>query len=604
MADQNHTAYEVRRPLASHATLRTEEVIFESVDPTPRRSAVFVAHGMGQQIPFQTLDQIALGLRRQDPRWDEKKPDQVPGAARTVESEPGQPFQRLELQLEDSQRGAHEVHVYEAYWAPLTEGNVTLRDTMRFLLDGGLNGLLNQGTFKRWLFGTYQPFPIPVRTVFYLLVAIAVVAALIVLNTTIGLVAAGRSVLASPPHWLSNGLFADLTTMFNFVVAWMVAFGLCLGASKLLRRPGIPPVAQHAWGAVTAVFFMSALFVTIGAGGAVPVLLYGHLKDTGNPGLEIWKFLVDPNHVKIFNLGFDWAAIILLACVLILALGWTAFRLLRSAAREMREDRRGRWWTFVVAAAFVAIVAGLIVEGRAFWSYFQSTSNLEASDGGLMAIAFRGLSWPILIFASAFIRKFLVQYLGDVAVYVTSNKLDRFYKLRQEIKAVALNALRAVYQQKDESHYDQVIVVGHSLGSVIVYDALNAMINEDMLNGGSLDVAGRTPMLVTFASPLDKLAFLFALQKNKTDEAREALAASLQPLVESYDFRPKRWINIYSPWDIIGGKILFYDSPDYLADPKAVVNWIDPKATTLLAAHTEFWDDPLLYKTIFRQVTA
>jgi hypothetical protein len=603
LADQDHTAYAVKRPLASHAAVRTDEVIFESVDPKPRRSAVFVAHGMGQQIPFQTLDQIALGLRRQDPRWDEKKPENVRGAARTVESQPGQPFQRLELQLEDAQGGSHEVHVYEAYWAPLTEGNVTLRDTMRFLLDGGLNGL-HQGTFKRWLFGTYRPFPIPVRTVFYLLVAMAVVAALIVLNTTIGLVAAGRSVLASPPHWLSNGLFADLTTMFNLVVIWMVAFGLCLVISKGLRGLKVPLVAQHAWGAVATLFFISALFVTIGAGGAVPVLLYGHLKDQGTPGREIWKVLFDPRAVETFNDRFDWWTLRLLAFILIAAVAWTAFRLLRSAVREMREDRTGRLWTLVVTVAFAAIVFGLIVEGRTFWSYFQSASNQERSDGGLMATALKGLAWPILIFASAFIRKFLVQYLGDVAVYVTSNKLDRFYKLRQEIKAVALNALRAVYQQKDESHYDQVIVVGHSLGSVIVYDALNAMVNEDMLNGDALGVVDRTPMLVTFASPLDKLAFLFALQKNKTDEAREALAASLQPLVESYEFRPKRWINIYSPWDIIGGRILFYDPPDGPADPKAVVNRIDPKATTLLAAHTEFWDDPLLYETIFQQVTA
>lgn len=473
---------------------------------------------------------------------------------------------------------------------------------MRLLLGGGFNGLANLGTFKRWLFGKYQSFSIPVRTVFYLLVAVAVVAALIVLNTTIGLVAAGRSVLTSQPAWLTNSLFADLTTAFNFVVVWMALFGACLAAAKALRHFKAPSGVRHLWGILTLLFFVSALFVVIGAGGAVPVLLYGHLKDEG--GKEIWKTMLGDATVDGFNLFF---LLIpgLLALAALLALGWTVFRLLHSALREVRENRQGRSKTLLVSTAFAAIVAGLVAEGWAFWSYFQGSVQDSLQDSPL-AIALRGLSWPILVGASAFIRKFLVQYLGDVAVYVTSNKLDRFCKIRQEIKDTVRSALEDVYQHREEDGggYDQVVVVGHSLGSVIVYDALNRLINEDILNGISLGVVGRTPLLVTFGSPLDKLAFLFALQKNKTDEAREALAASTQPLLlENYDFRPKRWVNIYSPWDIIGGRLLFYDLPEENC-AKVVRNWSDPDATTLLAAHTEYWENPLLYDTIFRQVTS
>ncbi len=597
MADQapQHSAYKVSTPKGGPKSRATGE------SRGPRRSAVFVAHGMGQQIPFQTLDQVALGLRRRDSRWDEKEPERVPGVARTVENEPGKPFQRLELQLVSPSGSAHEVHVYESYWAPLTEGNVSLRDTMRLLVGGGFNGLAKLGTFKRWLFGKYQSFSIPVRTVFYLLVAVAVVAALIVLNTTIGLVAAGRSVLTSHPAWLTNSLLADLTTTFNFVVAWMALFGTSLAAAKALRHFKAPSGVRHLWATLTLLLFVGALFVVIGAGGAVPVLLYGHLKDEG--GQEIWKTMLGDAPVDGFNLFF---LLIpgLLALGALLALGWTVFRLLRSAVQEVRENRQGRSKTLLVSIAFAAIIAGLVAEGWAFWSYFQGSAHDSAQDSPL-AIALRGLSWPILVGASAFIRKFLVQYLGDVAVYVTSNKLDRFYKIRTEIKDVARSALQAVYQRQetDGGRYDQVVIVGHSLGSVIVYDALNALINEDTLNGATLGVVRRTPLLVTFGSPLDKLAFLFALQKNKTDEAREALAASVQPLLENYDFRPKRWVNIYSPWDIIGGRLLFYDLPEENR-AQVVRNLSDPDATTLLAAHTEYWEDPLLYETIFRQVTS
>ena len=33
------------------------------------------------------------------------------------------------------------VHIYEAYWAPLTEGQVTLRDVILFLFHAGFDGL-------------------------------------------------------------------------------------------------------------------------------------------------------------------------------------------------------------------------------------------------------------------------------------------------------------------------------------------------------------------------------------------------------------------------------------------------------------------------------
>ena len=60
--------------------------------------------------------------------------------------------------------------------------------------------------------------------------------------------------------------------------------------------------------------------------------------------------------------------------------------------------------------------------------------------------------------------------------------------------------------------------VGRSLGSVIVYDVLNRLVNEDEAIGCSLKVVARTPLLLTFGSPLDRTAFLFAVQRQNTGE--------------------------------------------------------------------------------------
>jgi hypothetical protein len=108
----------------------------------------------------------------------------------------------------------------------------------------------------------------------------------------------------------------------------------------------------------------------------------------------------------------------------------------------------------------------------------------------------------------------------------------------------------------------------------------------------------RTPLFLTFGSPLDKTAFIFGAQGHGTTEAREALAASVQPLIQGYEYRPESWINIYSPWDILGGKLDLYDLPK-ATDRRKVNNIEDPEATTLLMAHTEYWNDSLLVRTLY-----
>lgn len=101
-----------------------------------RKLAVFVTHGMGQQVPFATLDAVFERLRRLEP-YSSARPE-----AETVRLG-GQQMQRLVLRLPAHNR---EIHFYEGYWAPLTEGEVTLRDISAFLLRAGLNGILNSTT--------------------------------------------------------------------------------------------------------------------------------------------------------------------------------------------------------------------------------------------------------------------------------------------------------------------------------------------------------------------------------------------------------------------------------------------------------------------------
>jgi len=133
---------------------------------------------------------------------------------------------------------------------------------------------------------------------------------------------------------------------------------------------------------------------------------------------------------------------------------------------------------------------------------------------------------------------------------------------------------------------------------------LNRLINEEQLQRpGPSDVVRRTRLLLTFGSPLDKTAYIFSTQTGRINPIREALAASTQPLVQDYRFRGMSWINIYSPWDIISGALKYYDKRG-TASPPAIGNLLDPDATTLLAAHTEYWHNPLLRRVLAKALTS
>lgn len=554
--------------------------------PSHRKVAVFVAHGMGQQIPFQTLDQVAEGLRRRD--VDNAHQNGKP-IARTLKSG-DQWLRRIELQLKRDD-DAVEAHVYEAYWAPLTEGKISARGVIKFLAGAGNNGLKNSGgQFKRWLFDEYTEYPTPIRTVLYLLVALASVAALVEMNSAIAVVAAGRALLAQKPAWLTDGLFADLTTAFNAVVSTMALFAVFLGGAMAARKAGLPKVIRRIWSWLTVVAFAATVSIVILAGIAIAALFYGHVRGGAGPDARLWYGIFSQHAVDAFNRGFDWSAWHLTLVGIGMVAGWWIIKIGIGVFRDFRAPP-GRWLTLLVVAAFLILVAATIWMIAAFLEALKQVNGGKAAD-----VVAGGLAWPLLIAASAYIRTVLIQYLGDVAIYVTAHTLDAFNDVRKEIKSYVHAVAEAVYSAAE---YERVIVVGHSLGSVIIYDALNQLINEDESNANSMKIVERTHLLLTFGSPLDKTAFIFGMQANHTTEAREALAASGQPLIRAYNYRPKQWVNIYSPWDIISGSLGLYDSRD-VNDARRVQNIADPDATTLLVAHTEYWGNPLVFETIYQ----
>jgi hypothetical protein len=176
--------------------------------------------------------------------------------------------------------------------------------------------------------------------------------------------------------------------------------------------------------------------------------------------------------------------------------------------------------------------------------------------------------------------------------------------------------------------YERIVYLGHSLGSVIAYDTLNAMINiqaGSRHSGERNPVVHRTRALITFGSPLDKTAFLFRVQlklkwwqlnawRHALDNQgllRETMVSAVQPLITSYeDFRfiqsPMRginWINVWSSRDIISGSLDYYDDPKEPQNSlRHVQNLVDPDAWIPLAAHIQYWSKPTLRRVLYDEL--
>jgi hypothetical protein len=315
--------------------------------------------------------------------------------------------------------------------------------------------------------------------------------------------------------------------------------------------------------------------------------------------------------------GFS-TLIILMAAVLVAAT-MIARAYLQSSEQRLHGHGLFMFLSLLTFALNVLAFFGLVFilrgyfDGRTFPAWVNFLANLA-------------WVWPFLILFSAKVREILVQYVGDVAIYVRPNKLDRFDEVRSQIKEAARSvalALFTSYELKaeagaaDKFQYDKIALVGHSLGSVIAYDTLNRLMLDDWLCNGALKVAERTATMVTFGSPLNKTAFLFTIQGKDSLRIRERLACTVQPLIMSYPkFRWKlQWINVYSRNDIVSGCLKFYDLPGYQDKPAAhdppldptikrvrVKNIKDRDAAVPLVAHVAYWKNKTVWSALLSQI--
>ncbi|HVO56071.1 MAG TPA: hypothetical protein VMT51_00090 [Dongiaceae bacterium] len=579
------------------------------------KRAVWIVHGMGQQVPFETLDNLAQGLLlvAKDKLLPGSEPRVTAVKFKSASGGPSQVVERVELDVRDPEDPgkACQLHLYEAYWAPLTEGVAKTGDVIGFLLNGGFRGLLNSlRPFHRAMFppvvpagmeSGWQLFRIPKRAALEVLFTIGILASLLAINTVV--VAAGAAAAKLPGIWqLAASLpWENLAALASAIFAVALTFGVILFLGEMSKPPGL----KRAQRILISTLGWLGFGLTAGTimAGALLMLL-------GLKSADLLRFQ-PPVRASLQTI----ATLFLIGAAGLSLLALVVRGAKRSAGTELRGDGLLVFFFVLAFVLHLAVIPALIYFARHPLPSAEQLPACVPPAGRMMANLIASPLWvfPALIALTKLVRELLIQFPGDVAIYVDSNKLDRFDKVRKEIKQLALDSASSIYTALDENGefvYSKIAIVGHSLGSVIAYDTLNKLLNLDDLarspgaNQGPVGVAGRTCLLETFGSPLDKIAFFFTIQGQESFHIREQLAAVVQPLIQSYaKFRPQefRWINVRSGNDIISGPLTFYDLPGKPVPP-AVEDVTDPDAVVPIVAHTDYWKNKTVWMKLYERV--
>jgi hypothetical protein len=619
------------------------------------RTAVLIFHGMGQQVPYETMADLAYRVAE---RWPEA------GAHRkfvieTVPRRDGSPkpkdgtMARVRLEAgKDGPGDGKAIDFYESYWAPITEGKVGLFDSLSFLLSSGFRGILQsrKGSFDRVFWRSSRRFNLNgLKDAAYLTMAAALIAAVSMLGVSLlfllvshvfqhlGIVLLGGA--SNPEAWdwsLIAGMFDR--DLFRILQGELLFFMRC--AIFLLIFPAIPPLFKS---------LRRGGGIAVASAAGIAFLVY-HLASA----LIVWQGLDFGENANLFfqaaGLSRSQAAI---CSILILLQGLILGFSMLVAGKPWRSNVVNRFiWGNLLLFSGIAIVMGL-AELVSFWSHwgarlpfswegFFSEAALAERRTTAPGDPFAWLSRLLLVMYGAgglaallAVRHFLIQYAGDVAAYVNSHKVSKFNDIRRTIQDEAFKAACHVYA----SGYDRIILVAHSLGSLIAYDAYNRIVTESALFHPGWNPVEKTKLFLTFGSPLNKIAFIFRSQVRENG-VRELLASAKQPLLEeNHAYRPGMWVNVWSRNDIISGPLHFFDPGEirpadhsgWPAPPeftyteseqegvfpdsgysgsvelrsdaqerrcRPVIPLIDPEANLPIVAHTQYWKNGLIYDVI------
>jgi hypothetical protein len=591
----------------------------------PKRTAVLVLHGIGAQKPYETLDQFARGLLGYFRRPQSHEPPLTEADGLSA-----QPTQEIRLRQHKANPNTNEkdwtqafvriritsrprdvIDVYEYYWAPVITDRVSALQSLAFLIGAGLSPFqylrdnltvinrahasASRGNKLSWLFFALCREVYRMLFIFIPLIALALgLYWLLASSVADHLVPGKRGVfsylLLQPPLDISQAVHLA-SAVVRFLLLGMCAIFLFqefFAGAQGNPSEKSPPIYT---GFIVTLF--AALIV-------VPRFLQGHLHLIA--------------HARDFlHLPFRSQAAYGTFVFVILVGASFCSKIFRSAwKRAGKALGRHRALIFI---AFL-LIAILVM----FCSILQIRPSLAQAIDLLTLPTF--LNWPAVILYAflalvAYIgQKVLTSAIGCLAVYLGADDLSKNFAARSQILHECTTMLLDLLVGRDETgkpneewSYDEVLVAGHSLGSVIAYDSLSQLIVRDLakdpaIKGVPLE---KVKGLLTFGCPLNKVVYFFRTRTNLRTSVlsqilytlhsfrlRTPLPPQANPAIAVPHPFPEKipfaldflWYNAYSPFDIISGRMQFYNADLDVPVERGVTPW---------TAHLSYWENDDLY---------
>jgi len=160
------------------------------------------------------------------------------------------------------------------------------------------------------------------------------------------------------------------------------------------------------------------------------------------------------------------------------------------------------------------------------------------STVALLIVTLKGLAW------------WVEHYLGDVMIYATQNANAVTFEAREKATELVSEKLEALL---DDEKLERVIVVAHSLGSVIATNAIRRTYNR---RNGKVE---RLAAFVTIGSPLRKFRQLFKAEKYKWAFGDNAIAHDQKIFIgEEYDPKDRvPWFNYWYGTDVFADRLAY-----------------------------------------------
>ena len=595
-----------------------------------RAVAILVIHGIGRQQRFQPLDSFANGLR---PQLGNPTPQHL----MRVGPDKLEHFVRLE-----GHNSELTLDIYEFYWAHLKVARTSIFSVLLWLLTTGIRPLRGfasnihlllerigqsrptiRSLFTTSLSGNGYLFRVfgaeLLRSIGFFLLLLLVIVAVPVALTLLAILSASdltvrvRSVDFNSLTWIDAGTS-------------LLAAVLSIGLGTLLCS-----LPQQFRDFVRVVRLTVASVPQADPGGYLAAAVLMNIL-SGERVERWWR------HVISITKGDE-------------ARRGALERLSRYRAYSDAASNSAHWnallRSYFVRATFLATsLLGVSLFAVALHWLLQQKPLCEFGTcvSPIVATVYERIGWGpparivLAVVSLLFLKRILVDYLGDVALYTTRDETSPFAQTRRDVLEEATRTLRELL--RDYEDYEGVVIAGHSLGSVIGYDVINRLAvearvdehlsreresepveeQEEEVQASQLTTVGdleRMRVFITFGSPLNKILYLFRTRVETYEPIRAEILDVLNRFRRPWkvEFATTenpaewgrasesgrqideilsgiRWLNVYALLDFVSARLVYY-SQIY-----------EYRRWFLLPGlcHMSYWHDPRFYEEVLAAI--